>query len=315
HPARLGGPDVQGMVDWFAIERVAGREVDVGMHRHLIDPTEPFARLVLRPAHGALITSATLRDKAPASPAPADAEDADWQRAEVRAGAQHLALPPRRLAIASPFDYAAQTRLYVVTDVDKRDTGQIAAAYRALFLAAHGGALGLFTAIARLRAVHARLAAPLFAAGLPLYAQHVDPIDTGSLIDMFRAEENACLLGTDAVRDGIDVPGRSLRLIVFDRLPWPRPSLLHRARREAFGGRAYDDLITRLRLTQAFGRLVRRRSDRGVFAILDAAAPSRLFSGLPDGVAIERVGLAEAVRRTVAFLAPVPVLASGGAAQ
>ena len=58
--------------------------------------------------------------------------------------------------------------------------------------------------------------------------------------------ERRDVLGTDAVRDGVDVPGRSLRLIVFDRVPWPRPDILHRARRAAFGGRRYDDMLTRL---------------------------------------------------------------------
>ena len=111
--------------------------------------------------------------------------------------------------------------------------------------------------------------------GLPLYAQHVDGLDTGTLIDIFRAEEDACLLGTDAVRDGVDVPGRSLRLIVFDRVPWPRPDILHRARKACFGGAAYDDMLTRLRLKQAFGRLVRRADDTGVFVLLDPRLPSR----------------------------------------
>ena len=32
---------------------------------------------------------------------------------------------------------------------------------------------------------------PLAQNGLPLYAQHVDPIDTGTLVDMFRAERDA----------------------------------------------------------------------------------------------------------------------------
>ena len=63
-----------------------------------------------------------------------------------------------------------------------------------------------------------------------LLAQHIYPLDTGTLVDIFRSEENACLLGTDAVRDGIDVPGRALRLIVYDRVPWPRPTILHKAR-------------------------------------------------------------------------------------
>jgi ATP-dependent DNA helicase DinG len=104
------------------------------------------------------------------------------------------------------------------------------------------------------------------------------------------------------VRDGVDVPGRSLRLIVFDRVPWPRPDLLHRARRQAFGGNAYDDMITRLRLKQAFGRLVRRADDRGVFVLLDPAMPTRLGRAFPEGVTPRRLGLAEAVAETRDFL-------------
>ena len=179
----------------------------------------------------------------------------------------------------------------------------MASAYRALFLAARGGGLGIFTAIDRLRAVHRRIAPDMDAAGLPLLAQHVDGLSTGTLVDIFRAEEDACLLGTDAVRDGVDVPGRSLRLIVFDRVPWPRPTILHRARKGAFGGADYDDALTRLRLKQAYGRLIRRADDRGVFVLLDRQMPSRLAGAFPDGVEVRRLGLAEAVAATRAFLA------------
>ncbi len=228
--------------------------------------------------------------------------DADWRAAETRTGASHLPTPALRAAVPSPFDYAARTRVLVVTDVRKDDMDQVAAAYRALFLASKGGALGLFTAIGRRRAAHRRLAAPLDAAGLPLYAQHVDALNLATLIDIFRAEEDSCLLGTDAVRDGVDVPGRALRLIVFDRVPWPRPTILHRARRKAFGARAYDDMITRLRLKQAYGRLIRRDTDRGVFVMLDRMMPSRLAGAFPEGVEIERVGLADAVAETERFL-------------
>jgi ATP-dependent DNA helicase DinG len=173
---------------------------------------------------------------------------------------------------------------------------------RELFTAAGGGGLGLFTAIRRLRAVYAHLAPALAARELALYAQHVDPLEVGALIDIFRAEENACLLGTDAVRDGMDVPGRSLRVLAFDRLPWPRPDLLHKARRGRFGGRSYDDAIARTRIAQAFGRLIRRADDRGVFVMLDAAAPTRLFSGLPEGVTLQRMGLRDALEQVGSFL-------------
>lgn len=296
-------------VDWLAVERREGREVDAALRRHHLDPTAPFAAIVAAPAHGLLITSATLRDAGPPRPGAESGEDAEaaWVAAEARTGAVHLPLPAVRAAVASPFDYAAATRCLVVTDVARHDEGQVAAAMRDLFLAAGGGALGLFTAIRRLRACHARMAASLAAAGLPLLAQHVDAMDNSSLVDAFRAEENACLLGTDAMRDGIDVPGRSLRLLVFDRVPWPRPTILHRERRLHLSeGRpgAYDDAVARHRLRQAFGRLVRRADDRGAFVLLDRSCPSRLLSGLPEGVAVERLGLRDAAATVAGFLAP-----------
>jgi len=282
-------------VDWFAVDRAEGREFDTGFHRHWIDPTIPFAKSVAEPSHGILITSATLRDGS------GDLE-ADWVAAERRTGTTHLPQPAMRAAMESPFDYPALTRVIVVRDVRKDSLEQVAAAFRELFLAAGGGGLGLFTAISRLRAVQERIAPALDEAGIGLLAQHVDGIDTGTLVDIFRAEEDACLLGTDAVRDGVDVPGRSLRLIVFDRVPWPRPDILHKARRAAFGKRTYDDMITRLRLKQAFGRLIRRATDRGVFVLLDPLMPSRLAGAFPPGVELHRIGLAEAVAMTKEFL-------------
>jgi ATP-dependent DNA helicase DinG len=292
----LDGDTPPAFVDWLAVERVDGREIDIGLFRHWLDPARPFAETVLAPAHGALITSASLLDGT------GDA-DRDWEAAETRTGARHLEAPPVLSALASPFDYARQTRIIVVTDVNRDDPRQVAAAYRELFLAAAGGALGLFTAISRLRATYRAIAPPLDAAGIRLFAQHVDAMDTGTLIDIFRAEQNACLLGTDAVRDGVDVPGRSLRLIVFDRVPWPRPTILHRARREAFGGRAYDEMLTRFKLKQAYGRLIRRADDQGVFVMLERATPSRLLGAFPEGVAVHRIGLAAAVAATRDHLA------------
>lgn len=293
----LGSETPEQYVDWFAVDRMEGREVDVGMHRHWIDPTQPFVAAVASQAHGLVVTSATLRDGT-------GEPERDWAAAEARTGAVHLAAPAIRAAVPSPFDYPARTRVFVVTDVRKDRLDLVASAYRELFRASGGGALGLFTAIARLRAVHERIAGPLDQAGLMLLAQHVDRLDISTLIEIFRAEPDSCLLGTDAVRDGVDVPGRALRLIVFDRVPWPRPDILHKARRKAFGARTWDDMITRLRLRQAYGRLLRRADDAGVFVLLDPMMPSRLATAFPDGVQVRRVGLAEAVAETRAFLSP-----------
>jgi ATP-dependent DNA helicase DinG len=279
--------------DWFEIGREDGRDSDVGFERHWIDPTVPLAAEILEPAHGALITSATLRD--------ADTEGLDWQSAEVRTGALHLPQPPRRASFGSPFRYDEQARIFIIKDVTRRDADALAAAMRELFLASGGGALGLFTAVRALKETEARIAQPLADAGIPLYAQHIDRLDTGALVDLFRAEENACLLGTDALRDGVDVPGRSLRLAVFDKVPWPKPTILHKARRARFG-RSYDDLITRFRLKQAFGRLIRGPEDKGCFVILEGATPSRLLAAFPEAAPVKRCGLAEAIGDIRTFL-------------
>jgi ATP-dependent DNA helicase DinG len=289
-------------VDWLSAEAAFGRIQDVALRRHWIDPTVPLEAAVIMPAHGVLVTSATLTD-------PGAVEDGGdpFDAARVRTGAARLIEPARTLKVESPFDYAANSRVLVVTDVGKDDPRQTAAAMRELFLAAGGGALGLFTAIRRLKAVYERLGPELAKAGIPLYAQHVDPLEVGALVDVFRAERDSCLLGTDAVRDGVDVPGRSLRLLAFDRAPWPRPDLLHRARRQRFGGegaagRAWDDALARGRIAQAFGRLIRRADDRGVFVMLDAATPTRLFAALPPGTEVRRMGLADAVEVVREFL-------------
>jgi ATP-dependent DNA helicase DinG len=65
----------------------------------------------------------------------------------------------------------------------------------------------------------------------------------------------------------------------------------------AGGGSAYDDRVVRARLAQAFGRLIRRQGDRGVFVILSAAMPSRLLRAFPPGVRVSRVPLDEAIGR------------------
>ncbi|MGP1282139.1 MAG: helicase C-terminal domain-containing protein, partial [Parasphingopyxis sp.] len=291
--ARLGGPADPDFVDWLAIDRYEGREYDIGLHRHWLDPTKPLAETVIKPAHGLIVTSATLKG------------GEDWDAAEARAGARHLDFAPERFEAPSPFDYAANSEVLIVTDIKKGDIPALAGAYARLIEAANGGTLGLFTAIARLKAVHARIADRLARNGLPLYSQHVDPIDTGTLIDIFRDDAHASLLGTDALRDGVDVPGESLRLVLLETVPWPRPTVLHAARKLANGGNAYVDRVVRARLAQAFGRLIRRKDDIGMFVLLSAATPSRLLTAFPEGTPVSRVPLDEAVARVSARLSSV----------
>ena len=286
---RLGGPSDPEFVDWLAVDRSDAREFDIGVHRRWLDPMKPFAKTVLEPSHGVMLTSATLTDRS--------ATGADWETAIAASGARHIEIEPAISSADSPFDYANRAEVLIVTDIKRGDLPALAGAYARLIEAAGGGVLGLFTAIRRLRVVYGRIADRLAREGLPLYAQHVDPIDTGTLVDIFRDDPRASLLGTDALRDGVDVPGESLRCVIMESVPWPKPSILHRARRAAHGGSAYDDRLIRARLAQAFGRLIRSKDDKGHFIVLSSAFPSRLLSAFPKGTPVMRVTLEEALQR------------------
>ncbi len=296
-PSPEGRP---GFVDWMEASRRMGEDIDIGLRRHYLDPGEPFSRTVLNQAHGAVITSATLTDHTDAT-----AElpmDSDWDFASKLTGAVHLPSPAIVSAVASPFDYESQTKVLVVNDLERENAMQTAGAMAGLMQASGGGALGLFTAIRRLKEVHYHLAPTLDHHRLPLYAQHIDAMNLQTLLQIFREDPSSCLLGTDAVRDGIDVPGRALQLIVFDRVPWPRPDMLFKARAQHYGREQWSDRATRMKLRQAFGRLVRKGNDRGVFVVLDSRLPSRMLSAFPPGVSVERLGLAEATQITHQFL-------------
>ena len=96
------------------------------------------------------------------------------------------------------------------------------------------------------------------------------------MLAQFRAHRNAVLVATMSFWEGVDIPGKALRLVVLDKIPFPVPSdPVLRARSESIeddGGRAFTDLhipMAQMALKQGFGRLIRHRNDWGVVALLD----------------------------------------------
>ena len=123
-----------GFVDWLAIER-GPRGGDIGMHRHYLDPTDPLARTLYKPAHGVLVTSATLFDTFDADRGDSNHPSPDRSAITLsppagrakgeghdRTGASHLETAPPALRFPSPFPYAQSTRFIVVRDVERRAT-------------------------------------------------------------------------------------------------------------------------------------------------------------------------------------------------
>lgn len=176
--------------------------------------------------------------------------------------------------VGTPFDYARQAILYTPTHLPRPGAGVSQEALEevvALAQASGGGMLGLFSSR---RA--AQEAAQLLRerTGLTVYAQGEDQLP--SLVDAFAQQEDSCLVGTLSLWQGVDVPGRTCRLVVMDRIPFPRPDdPVAQARSEAVsaaGGNGFMSVSAThaaLLLAQGAGRLVRRAEDRGVVAVLD----------------------------------------------
>ena len=115
-----------------------------------------------------------------------------------------------------------------------------------------------------------------------------------SLVEKFRDEESTCLFGTLGLWQGVDVPGRSLSLVVMDRIPFPRPDdPLLQARKEAVDAAGRSGFMevaanhAALLMAQGAGRLLRSVDDRGVVAVLDprlktARYGSYIRASMPD---------------------------------
>jgi len=96
------------------------------------------------------------------------------------------------------------------------------------------------------------------------------------LLEDFRQDGRALLVATMSFWEGVDVPGRALRLVVLEKIPFGVPTdPVVRARAaalEARGGDPFRELIVpaaAIMLKQGFGRLLRRQQDRGIVALLD----------------------------------------------
>ncbi|QCE33685.1 ATP-dependent DNA helicase [Acetobacteraceae bacterium] len=288
--------------DWESSDDFHKRWKNVRLCENWIDPTLPLSALLKNQALGVAYVSGTFR---PYKPILIENEvEISWQPAKRRTGSLHINGMTDYDFQKSPFNYKKQAKVFVITDVGY-SIRELADAYQKLFITAQGGALGLFTAIARLQKVYHYIAPHLSKAGIDLYAQHVSGADNTQLVDVFRQNEQSCLLGTDAMRDGIDIPGRSLQLVVMEKVPWPRSDILHRERKK----QVYihekiklEEEEAALRLRQAFGRLIRNSEDKGVFVLLDRRTPSRLLKALPEEIEVEKIPLQEALEKIKIFL-------------
>jgi ATP-dependent DNA helicase DinG len=196
----------------------------------------------------------------------------------------------------SPFDYPSQCVFGVPNDLPEPrmdEPGHGAAVVQVvsdLAFASDGGMFVLFTSHVALRRAAQELRAGL-GNRWPILVQGESPRDV--LLRRFRDAENAILLGTDSFWEGVDVPGRALRALILNKLPFKVPSEpITAARLERLAEEGLDGFMhylvphAALKLKQGFGRLIRSRQDTGIVVLLDSRVVTKrygqlLLSGLP----------------------------------
>jgi ATP-dependent DNA helicase DinG len=232
-----------------------------------------------------VLTSATL----------AAAGEFDFLESRLGLGGETSPVSVREI-FASPFDYPSQCVFGVPNDLPEPredEPGHGAAVVQVvsdLAYASDGGMFVLFTSHAALRRAAQELRAGL-GNRWPLLVQGESPRDV--LLRRFREAENAILLGTDSFWEGVDVPGRALRALILNKLPFKVPSEpITAARLERLAEEGLDGFMhyllphAALKLKQGFGRLIRSRQDTGIVVLLDSRVVTKryghlLLSGLP----------------------------------
>ena len=186
--------------------------------------------------------------------------------------------------VGSPFDYRKQGIMYVAGDLKPPGfgvhEGQLER-LRELCEASEGGALGLFSSK---RAAERAAEYMREHSDLNILLQGESSLK--ALVEEFSEDVDSCLFGTMSLWQGVDVPGDSCRLVVMDRIPFPRPDdPIAQARTEAVnrhrgnGFMAVSAHHAAIRMAQGAGRLVRSVSDRGVVAVLDSRVATKRYGG------------------------------------
>lgn len=231
-----------------------------------------------------VLTSATLCSRGPSITEGTNGGEGRSAAVEGARGAEGFAFVRMRLGVPkeavelslpSPFDYGAQSALYVPRSFpEPREEGYFEAAcveIQRLVAITGGGAFVLCTSHRQMKNFAAELRRSW---RYPTFVQGEAPKQ--ALLSRFRAAGDAVLFATSSFWEGVDVQGRALRLVVIDKLPFEAPTdpvvAARIARLRERGGEPFVSFqvpVATLALKQGFGRLIRSRSDAGIVAILD----------------------------------------------
>lgn len=182
------------------------------------------------------------------------------------------------LQLAAPFDYERQALVAVPTDIPAPNEAGFVdwltyMVHESIRISS-GRAFVLFTSYGLLNQVFFKLSERINAMGYSVYKQGRE--NRHHLLERFKKDVSSVLFATDSFWEGVDVHGEALESVIITKLPFRVPSEpIIEARVEAIerrGGNAFYEYTVpqaAIKFKQGFGRLIRRKSDRGAILILD----------------------------------------------
>ncbi|MFZ0391380.1 MAG: helicase C-terminal domain-containing protein, partial [Calditrichia bacterium] len=191
------------------------------------------------------------------------------------------------LNLASPFHYEEQVLLAVPTFLpeprDPRYRTAVQEFVQQLLFEQRRGVLILFTSYGMLNDLYGSLKLVCQAEQIPLFAQGKSG-SRHAIINQFKQIPHSVLLGTDSFWEGIDVPGKSLEILLITKLPFDVPSEpVIQAKAEQIQKRGGNPFIEYtipeavIRFRQGFGRLIRSRADYGAVIVLDNRLTRKMY--------------------------------------
>lgn len=194
------------------------------------------------------------------------------------------------LILDSPFEYKNQSVIYLPQNLplpqDEQFIDKICPQIENILLATKGRALILFTSFRNLQSVYKYLQGRMPSYGINRNFQLLKQGDMSSLhlIENFRADVSSVLLATRSFWHGVDIPGEALSCLIIDRIPFAVPTEPLVAARIGWLQDRGDDPFyiyqlpsAIIALKQGLGRLIRNRSDRGLFVIFDRRLQTKSY--------------------------------------
>jgi len=226
----------------------------------------------------------------------------------------------RRLSISSPYNYEKQARLWIPEDLkpikqlSKADYAEMIVGYlESVVKITNENMMVLFTANETLQDVYDLLQQQSSFSGRELLAQGISG-SRDRMLKRFFNSTGGILLGADSFWEGVDLPGKSLKIIVVTRLPFESPERpLVKAKYNWLEEQGLNPFVVdalpkaTLRMKQGLGRLIRSETDKGVMIVLDdrlvkMAYGQKIMKSLPVHLVKEVVSKEELKRKLTLFL-------------